>query len=130
MHLRLTSSALVGAVTLLVAGCAGGAVEGAPESVALVRGTTLADGIPLNSCLDKAGFNIKDAAGLADGVRAKKFGNGETFHVVTVTSGDKQIQFTVIPDRQFVLPYDDASDALLEQVGCAVDGDPLNERST
>jgi len=130
MHLKLTSPALVGVVTLLVSGCVGAGVEGAVDSVALVRGTTVADGSTLNSCLDKAGYNIKDAAELADGVEAKKFGNGDAFHVVAVTSGDKQVQFTVVTERGFVFAYDDASAALLDKAGCAVDGEPLNETTT
>ncbi|MFW5470529.1 hypothetical protein ACOCJ4_10825 [Knoellia sp. CPCC 206435] len=129
MRRALTSLALAGAAVLSFTGCAG-SVEGAPDSVALVRGTTLADGSTLNSCLDKAGYNIRDAAALADGVEARTFGNGDEFHVVTVTSGDEQIQFTVVTERGFVHANDDASAALLDRAGCSVDGEPLNESTT
>lgn len=124
MSLRLTFPGLIGAATLAATGCAGGA----PDSVGSVRGTTLADGSTLNSCLDKAGY--KGAAELADGVEAKKLGNGDAFHVVTVTSGDKQVQFTVVTERGFVYAYDDASVALLDKAGCSMDGGPLNETTT
>lgn len=117
-------------MAFMVTGCASGGVEGASDSVALVRGTTVADGSTLESCLDKAGYNIKDAAALADDVEAKKFGNGDAFHVVTTTSGDKKVRFTVVTDRRFVFAYDEASAALLDEAGCAVDGAPLNETTT
>ena len=130
MRIRLTLLAAASAIAMLVSGCSGDSVEGAAESVALVRGTTLADGSTLDSCLDKAGYNIKDAAELADRVEAKKFGNGDAFHVVTVTSGDDQVQFTVVSERRFVFAYDDPSAALLDDAGCSVEGRPLNESTT
>lgn len=129
MRATLTTCALAGAVSLLITGCGGGGVEGADESVALVRGTTLADGSTLDSCLSKAGYNIKDAAEVADGVEAKTLGNGDAFHVVTVKSGNERVQFTVVTEPRFVFAYDEASAALLEKAGCSVDGTPLNENT-
>lgn len=66
-------------------------------------------------------------ATVADSAVAKTFGNGDAFHLVTVTSGDDRIQFTVVTDRGFVFACDEASAALLGKAGCSVDGTPLNE---
>ncbi|WP_156969759.1 hypothetical protein [Knoellia subterranea] len=117
-------------MAILITGCSGGAIEDAEDSVAAVRGTALADGSTLDSCLGKAGYDITDAEALAADVDERSFGNGDRFHVVTVGSADHEIRFTVIPERGFVFPYDDASAALLAAAGCAVDGKPLNEKTT
>ena len=130
--MSLTPRALCAAtaVSVLAASCSGGPVEGADDAVALVRGTTSTTGTSLDVCLDKAGYDIKDAASLADDVETRTFGNGEEFHLVTTSSSGDKIRFTVVTDRGFVFAHDDASAALLEKAGCPLDGEPLNEKTT
>lgn len=119
-----------GMLTLLAAGCSGGPVDGAEEAVALARGTSAAGGAVLNSCLMGAGYNTMDAGALANEVEVRSFRGGGDFHLVTFTSGADRIRLTVITDRQFVYPYDEAAVTLLDKAGCALDSDPLNETST
>lgn len=117
----LALSACAGMMTL--AGCAG-SPDGADDSVALVRGTSTTELGNLGRCLDAAGFAVR-----ADDVEAKTFGNGDAFHVVRFRGGSDEVRFTVVPAGQFVFTYDDADAATLDDLGCSIDAESLNENT-